>query len=1024
MRLALDSFAPLFVAALLTLAHTPALADTGAYEADSIRALITARRFGPAETRARELVRQLDARSPRDSLRLGDALNLQAEAMWRGGHVNDAEAESVAARAVRVRERTRGRDHLDFATSLHNQANLLRIAGRLDRLDQRYREVLEIRLTELGPEHPDVARTLNDHGNLLSLIGDYSGAESLYVRACATYERLIETQRRNVGACLNNLALLAQARGDYARARAIQERSLALFTEALGPDHTNVALACVNLARTLAILGERAEAQRLLERALDIHVRTLGPDHADVAWNLRDLAQLQAQSGDFDLARRSLERAVEIHVKALGANHTETALDLSALADVEEAAHRDSVAVELHQQALTIHEQALGPRHPRVALDLMGLGRLSARRGHLAHARLRFERTLSIRGDALGPDHPLTAEAERALGDVQWAMGDTTAAFESALRAENQARAHFRLLQQSLPERLALNLSDERNTGLDLAVTVCLASPTPDRRARVADAIVRSRAIVLDEMIQRLRFTSERNDPRLDTLARNLSSARERLSNLSVRVPEREPAGRYLAMLDSARAERERAERALAEASVGFRGRQQQQDAGLVAIRSEIPSGSTLVSYLVVDRHAPFVRRDLAGGTPAVYIACVIRSDGSPPAIVRLASAAYVDSLATRVWKQLAGGAEQPVWRLATAEREYRSTGAALRRAVWDPVESLLGPGERVLIVPDGALGLVDFAALPAASGYLVERGRLFHYLSAERVLVTSRREGASGQGLLVVGGPDFGGESGAGRDRTREDEPHPWRAVRGLAAAESDPCAPQLPSFRPLPRSALEAEAIERYWERRHPAAGSPNRTQSDTAITLTGRDATEDAFRRLAPGRQVLHLATHGFVLGERCRADLELGSSRTRPPAYPASIGGLAFSGANRRQGSGPHDGVLTAEEIAGLDLSGVEWTVLSACNTGVGEVRAGEGVFGLRRAFEVAGCRTLILSLWPTDDETARDWMAQLYEARFVRRLDTAAALRAADRAMLGRRRARHESTHPRGWAGFIAAGDWR
>jgi CHAT domain-containing protein len=118
------------------------------------------------------------------------------------------------------------------------------------------------------------------------------------------------------------------------------------------------------------------------------------------------------------------------------------------------------------------------------------------------------------------------------------------------------------------------------------------------------------------------------------------------------------------------------------------------------------------------------------------------------------------------------------------------------------------------------------------------------------------------------------------------------------------------------------------------------------------------------------------------------------------------------------------VLTAEEIAALDLSSVEWAVLSACETGAGEVRASEGVFGLRRAFALAGARTLIFSLWEVEDAAAREWMRLLYEKRFREDLETAEAVRAASLTALGRRRQRGESAHPSSWAAFVATGDWR
>jgi len=143
-------------------------------------------------------------------------------------------------------------------------------------------------------------------------------------------------------------------------------------------------------------------------------------------------------------------------------------------------------------------------------------------------------------------------------------------------------------------------------------------------------------------------------------------------------------------------------------------------------------------------------------------------------------------------------------------------------------------------------------------------------------------------------------------------------------------------------------------------------------------------------------------------------------------PLVRSGLALAGANRRTSAGPDedDGILTAEEVSALNLEGVEWAVLSACDTGLGEVKAGEGVFGLRRAFQVAGVRTVIMSLWSVDDDATRLWMRALYQSRLQQHLTTVESVRAASLTILRDRRARKQDTHPFYWAAFVAAGDWR
>jgi CHAT domain-containing protein len=241
---------------------------------------------------------------------------------------------------------------------------------------------------------------------------------------------------------------------------------------------------------------------------------------------------------------------------------------------------------------------------------------------------------------------------------------------------------------------------------------------------------------------------------------------------------------------------------------------------------------------------------------------------------------------------------------------------------------------------------------------------------------------------------------------------------------------------FAALPASGREVREVAALWGERRDQTGTSalaNTDRTGPALLLTGAAASEASFKQAAPGRRILHLATHGFFLGGECASDFD--ETPTTPSVSPLSavakenpllLSGLVLAGANLRQSAGPgdEDGILTAEEVAALDLSGTEWAVLSACDTGAGEVRAGEGVFGLRRAFQVAGARTVIMSLWPVDDEAARLWMTALYRQHFGKGKTTADAVHGADLELLRQRRQKGRSTHPFYWAGFVAAGDWR
>jgi CHAT domain-containing protein len=362
-----------------------------------------------------------------------------------------------------------------------------------------------------------------------------------------------------------------------------------------------------------------------------------------------------------------------------------------------------------------------------------------------------------------------------------------------------------------------------------------------------------------------------------------------------------------------------------------------------------------------------------------------------------------------------------------------RAAGVAVRRVLWDPIAPRIAGVRRLFVVPDATLNEIPLAALPTdPSRYLVETGPVIHYLSAERDLADAvRPSDVPGRGLLALGNPAFSRGRAGVAAQARGADPTAGGTVRSTTTCVTF----QSMRFAALPWTGRETREIAELFR---------TSDGNERVDALTGAEASEPALKRLGPGRRIIHLATHGFFLSDECAPSIEgtravgglVSSAATRPAAArtrtrdmvenPLVFSGLALAGANRRASAGSEqdDGILTAEEVAAMDLEGVEWAVLSACDTGLGHVRAGEGVFGLRRAFQVAGVRTVVMSLWAVEDRSAGAWMRALYEARLRQQLDTAEAVRAASLAVLADRRQRHVSTNPFYWAGFVAAGDWR
>jgi CHAT domain-containing protein len=289
-------------------------------------------------------------------------------------------------------------------------------------------------------------------------------------------------------------------------------------------------------------------------------------------------------------------------------------------------------------------------------------------------------------------------------------------------------------------------------------------------------------------------------------------------------------------------------------------------------------------------------------------------------------------------------------------------------------------------------LNLIPFAALPDGQGYLVEHGPVIHTLSSERDLIAPN-SGEKKTGLLAIGSPAF--------DLADGNAPGPPPALVKVDTTRSSPlrCDEfRKVEFHALPGTAAEIDDVSEAWTR----WDAPEPSER-----ITGASATRESFLREAVQRRVLHVATHAFLLSRSCG------------DGNPLLHSGLVFAGANTDRDAA----LVTAQQIASLDLDGLDWAVLSACNTGNGELHDGEGVLGLQRAFRVAGTRSVIMTLWPVDDDVTRRFMHELYTQRLEFHASTADAVWSSSRTLLEQRRAEGKSTQPWYWAGFVGSGGW-
>lgn len=937
---------------------------------------------------------------------LGRVLNRLAAARKAEGGLR--EAARLYASALAALERSPAAEEEEREKALAGLGDCSYNLRDLTTARSAYQQLLESRVLTLGEGDAAVGEALYRLAATTAGLGELAPAEELYRRAIAVLEVAIGPDYQRVGDVLNMLAVTTRKRGDFLEARRLSERALVIYEHNLGPDHPFVAGTLNNLGSVLLNLGNLPAARAAHERALAIREHEFGPDSLEVAQSLNNLGSLSLRAEEAGQAVRFYERALAIRERALGVDSPAVGLVLSNLGEALRESGQLERSRESLQRAVEILERS--PEHAWILGDaLNNLGVVLLRQGRFVEAAGTLERARRIVEVSRGHDHPRTAtqilnQAESAvsLGQLDLAMG-------LALEATRIRREHLHRTASGLSEREALAYANQHRSALDLALSLALEPEIDDPTLRAAawDAVIRSRGLVLNEMASRRQLLST-GDPTTALLADALRTAASRYSGLLIEGPETDSVDE----IEAARHELERAERALAEASPPFAKEQLQAAVGLEEVASNLPAASALVAFVRFRRSftGDPARRHEADQP---WYAAFVRSPGGTVEVIDLGDAAGVELLVEE-WRSEASLSDG-------SERVAREAGELLRRAIWDPVAARLGDPERVAVVSDGALGLVNLAALPiGADAFLVEQGPLLIMLDHEQDQISDPILTVSGPCLLALGAPDYdAAPSGPVEAPASSNDVVP-------GSGRSAPSGLDGRHFTPLPGTAAETAEVVALWT----AVG-----RHHSSLRLIAGDATEAAFKTLAPGSRILHLATHGFFLADRLRPATS--SERGVGGLVPANsdptesvrenafrLSGLVLAGANRRDVTGAEDGILTAEEIAVLDLSGVEWAVLSACESGVGEASSLEGVFGLRRAFRVAGARTVIMSLWAVDDEAAREWMIALYRARLAERLPTAEAVRRASLSVLAARRQRGDSIHPASWAAFVAAGDWR
>ncbi|RKH64863.1 CHAT domain-containing protein [Corallococcus interemptor] len=894
-----------------------------------------------------------------------------------------ARAEPLYLRALALREATLGTEHPLLAEPLYWLAVLHRQQGRSARAAPLFARARALWETALGQDPADAADVLNRLAALHESQGLYAQAHSLLERALALREATLGERHPLVAESLNLLGRNLQLWGLLGQAEPLHQRALAIREATLGGTHDRVADSLAHLGALYMEQGSYARAQPLFERALAIWDTALGGEHAYVAHALIALANLHVAQGDYPGAEPLLRRGLAILERVCGAHHPLVAAALTNLAGLHAARGQYRRATRHLERALSIQEAALGREAAAVAFPLEELARVDAVQGRYARARTRYERALKLTEATFGKDSAHVVSILNGLAEVRQAQHRLDEALSLFTRAF--ALSEQRLRQESLgfSESHRLHFLQWLRTDEERLYALLRAHPGDARVRRLAlgAALLRKgRSIEETASISRTVYQGLEAKDR-DTFAR-LGALRAQLAHLSLQGPGTLSPQDYPRRLAALAEEGDVLEADLARRSAPLRALTAlpSPDEVVDRVANALPRDGALVEFIAYDeRHRIRVAGLVSPGVQRLrYLALVLHPDATTRA-VDLGPAGPIDAAAAR-------------FRDALARRDagIEAPAQALYQRVFQPLLPLLGEQHHLFLSPEGPLALVPFAALHDGQGFLVDAFD-FTSLSSGKDLLPRPQERTAPASVVVLANPDFSPalaasqpDASAGSARSRFTDP----ARRAWAST-------------PLPGTGLEAEAIRRLLPQ---------------AQLFLGPEATRERLLRL-PTPGILHLATHGFFLGDvpgdaASRAVIHFGALADEPPLPPAMDpllrSGLVFAGAR----SGGE--LVTALELAGLDLWGTQLVVLSACDTGRGDIQLGQGVYGLQRAFLVAGAETVVTSLWKVEDETTSALMKRYYH-HLLAGLGRGEALREAMRAL------RQHRPHPYYWAPFIVVG---
>jgi len=898
------------------------------------------------------------------------------------------EVEPLLLEAKASSERFLGKTSSEYSESLSVLGLSYISLGQYDKALPITLESKSIREKIFGENTLPVAESLSNLARIYQETGYLEQAEQLYLEAIFIWEKMNSKEAPGALGSKNNLANVYMELGQYEKSEQLYLEIVRTAAKTRGKNTTDYAGYLNNLAFLYGKMGLHEKAKALVLESKAIFEQSVGKENYQYTFILGSLAALCHDSRQYKQAEQYLWEANAILEKILGKEHPLYATNLFSLALAYQGANQHEKAMEMYLATLRIREKVLPAGHPVILDCFNNIADLYFSMGQIEEAGHLYLKVKNLRAQFQGKTHLDYAHSLKSLAkyyiQTRQIKEAITLLLENASLEQNLIKsASHHLSEQEL--YTYLNSFDQSNQQF---FSLCLAAGTTSNHLLSAsyNNIIFYKGLPQSIAAQiRLKELSgaQAPDKYIDFTACHRRLATEYAKPIAMR-----DSVQIVALEEKANA----LEKQLIRIVAGFGDAIRQVNWS--EVQAELQPGEAALEFVHFNYYNPEPTDSV------LYVVLLLKPDMQHPMFIPLCEEKQLQALLPAADGKLNNDQVNDLY-----------NNDALYRLIWSPLESHLTDVRKIYYSPSGLLHRLNLAALPTSPKAVLSDRHDMVSLGSTRQLALDNQNVASHEApaALIYGGIQFDMDSTTYRERPASHTNSP----RGLSFVQTDSTL-RGDTWDFLKWSEKEADNIQA-------ALGQAG----IKAQVIKGRQATEESFKQIGQtgsSPRILHISTHGFFFPDPANPKSETGNLQSNEPVFklsdhPMIRSGLILAGANHAWKTGSplgnrEDGILTAYEISQLNLRNTKLVVLSACETGLGHIEGNEGVYGLQRAFKIAGAKTLVMSLWQVPDYQTQELMTVFYQKWLLGKMPVRQALLAAQKEM------RDKGYEPYYWAGFV------